>query len=110
MIKWDIFYKIKILVFSPATHVEFYKTCLPQLTRWASANCLLPIFPRYTRDEYISPQGSWVNPLLFFLYNADLEEYLEVVQASIYADDTVTFTFGEEEEHWKEMLLIFLPT
>jgi hypothetical protein len=47
---------------------------------------------------------------LFFLYNADLEEYLEVVQASSYADDTVTFTFGEEEEHWKEMLLIFLPT
>jgi hypothetical protein len=32
-----------MLLFSSATHAEFYKTCLPQLTRRASANCLLPI-------------------------------------------------------------------
>jgi hypothetical protein len=32
-----------MLLFSPATQAEFYKTCLPQLTRRASANCLLPI-------------------------------------------------------------------
>jgi hypothetical protein len=32
-----------MLLFSPATHAEFYKTCLPQLTGRASANCQLPI-------------------------------------------------------------------
>jgi hypothetical protein len=35
-----------MLVFSPAPHAEFYKTCLTLLIRRASANCLLPIHYR----------------------------------------------------------------
>jgi hypothetical protein len=43
MIMCHTFYKIPMLVFSPATQADVYKTFLPQLTRRASANCLLPI-------------------------------------------------------------------
>jgi hypothetical protein len=40
-IKCDTFYTMPMLVFSPTAYAEFYKTCLPQLTRRTSANCVL---------------------------------------------------------------------
>jgi hypothetical protein len=44
-----------MLLFSPATYAEFYKTCLPQLTRRPSANCLLPIVaPSGARQELVA--------------------------------------------------------
>jgi hypothetical protein len=39
-----------------------------------------------------------LSPLLFLKFTADLEEYLEVALAYMYADDTTTLAAGTEEE------------
>jgi hypothetical protein len=45
-----------------------------------------------------TPQGSCLSPLPFLIYTADLDEYLEVVEAYSYADNTTTFASGKEEQ------------
>jgi hypothetical protein len=46
-----------------------------------------------------TPQGSCLSPLLFLIPpTADLDEYLEVVEAYSYADDTTTFASGKDEQ------------
>jgi hypothetical protein len=39
-----------------------------------------------------------VSPSLFLIYTADLDKYLEVVEAYSYIDDTTTFASGKDEQ------------
>ena len=64
-----------------------------QMVRWGKA------ISDQNEVPWGTPQGSCLSPLLFLIYTADVEEYLQGAAVYSYADDTTTYIAGKDEQY-----------